>query len=178
MVHSYHTATLLPGGRVLIAAGQDNVGPQTHAVADLYDPVTGAFTLTGRLTEDRSIHTATLLPNGLVLITGGTQTTTPSFGIRLSSAELYDPTAGTFSLTGNMNIARNGHTATLLPNGQVLVTGVFFTSAAELYDPALGTFGAAATWLLSDQIPLRPFFLMERFLSPEVLLSRQRVLSP
>ena len=61
-VHEVHTATLLPDGRVLIAAG---------AVAELYDPVTDTFSLTGALNEDRGGHTATLLPNGQVLITGG-----------------------------------------------------------------------------------------------------------
>ena len=135
-VHSAHTATLLPDGRVLIAAGQDNAGPQTHAVAELYNPETGNFTVTGSLNDHRSGHTATLLPSGKVLITGGSQTTTPGFAISLSSAELYDPTTGTFSFTGSMNLPRWGHRATLLPSGKVLVAGV----GSELYDPGSGTF--------------------------------------
>src|SRR5256886_5899689 len=56
----------------------------------------------------------------------------------LSSAELYDPGAGTWSNTGSLNIARYLHTATLLPSGKVLVAGGA-GSSAELYDPALGT---------------------------------------
>lgn len=48
-VHSYHTTTLLSDGRVLIAGGQDNTGPQTHAVAEIYNPATGTFSLTGSL---------------------------------------------------------------------------------------------------------------------------------
>jgi len=50
-VHSYHTATLLPDGRVLNTAGQEQVGPQTHTIAELYDPTTGNFAPTDSLNE-------------------------------------------------------------------------------------------------------------------------------
>jgi alpha-tubulin suppressor-like RCC1 family protein/inosine-uridine nucleoside N-ribohydrolase len=57
----------------------------------------------------------------------------------LSSAELYDPTSGTWTLAGAMTTARDGHTATLLPNGKMLVAGgenaSSYLSSAELYDP-------------------------------------------
>ena len=76
------------------------------------------------MTTSRTSSTATLLPNGKVLVTGGihyTNTTVPnSF---LSSAELYDPATGKFYPTGTMSTARINHTATLLPNGKVLVAG-------------------------------------------------------
>ena len=58
----------------------------------------------------------------------------------LSSAELYDPATGTWSLTGSLNAARKDHTGTLLPNGMVLVTGGALSghkvplASAELYD--------------------------------------------
>jgi hypothetical protein len=56
---------------------------------------------------------------------------------------LYDPVSGTWTLTGSLNIARTAHTATLLPNGQVLVAGgaglAGYATSAELYDPASGT---------------------------------------
>jgi hypothetical protein len=142
-VHCYHTATLLPSGKVLIAAGQDNTGPQTHKIAELYDPAGGTFTLTGSLNVDRSGHTATLLSNGKVLIAGGGQTTTPGSAIMLDSAELYDPATGSFSLTGNLTKVRDGHTATLLLNGKVLIAGGNDKSA-ELYDPVGGTFSPTA----------------------------------
>ena len=90
-------------------------------------------------------HTATLLPNGKVLITGGLNGTSA-----FSSAELYDPATGSFTLlTGTMATARSAHTATLLPNGKVLITGGWngtaALSSAELYDPATGTFSATGS---------------------------------
>ena len=60
------------------------------------------------------------------------------------SAELYDPATGTWSATGSLTTARDCHTATLLPNGKVLVAGgrlaaTAISRSAELYDPASGT---------------------------------------
>src|SRR5439155_10886845 len=55
--------------------------------------------------------------------------------------------SGTWTATGNLNTARFLHTATLLPNGKVLVAGGAASSgipsaSAELYDPASGTWTA------------------------------------
>ena len=107
----------------------------------------GTFTPTGTMVSPRGNHTATLLNNGKVLITGGSLLTPVDGRIVesvLSSAELYDPATGTFAATGNMSTARVGHTATLLPNGQVLIAGIAVDppafGSAELYDPSMGTF--------------------------------------
>jgi hypothetical protein len=62
----FHTATLLPDGRILIAGGDGSYSPTTNA-----DPATGTFVATGSMTTPRDGHTATLLPNGTVLIAGG-----------------------------------------------------------------------------------------------------------
>jgi len=134
--HLGQTATLLQNGRVLIAGGET-------AKAELFNPSTGAFTATGSMTVSRSGHTATLLPDGRVLIAGGVQDFGPgTVPIPLSpgvaSAELYDPVSGTFTSTGSMSEGRTGHTATLLVDGTVLVTGA--DSTAELFSPGTGTF--------------------------------------
>jgi N-acetylneuraminic acid mutarotase len=97
----------------------------------------------------REGHTATLLPNGKVLVAGGISSTTSFYGF-LTSCELYDPATDTWTLTGSLGTERSGHTATLLPNGKVLVVGGVnnsgFLNSAELYDPATGTWSPAATF--------------------------------
>ncbi len=108
---------------------------------------------TPRASSPRSIsteiwgQTATLLPDCRILLAGGQAYRIPThFPVLLapaSSATLYDPSTGQFSPTGSMTAARYMHTATLLLNGQVLITGGGQADAqrsAELYDPRTGTF--------------------------------------
>lgn len=149
--HVNHTATLLANGKVLVAGGISGPFYETEG-AELFDPATGIWTYTGNLKSGRYSHTATLLPDGRVLVVGGFYTSTVGPPIPISSAELYDPATGAWSTTGSLVTARGGHTATLLPNGKVLVAGgkTFTNSLAstELYDPATGiwtTSGSMAT---------------------------------
>jgi hypothetical protein len=139
---SWHTATLLADGRVLIAGGSES--SKDLASAELYDPKTGTFSPTGPMTTARHYHTATLLADGRVLIVGGGAQNGLGVSEVLSSGEIYDPKTRTFSPTGPMTTARDHHTATLLPDGRVLVTGGEGVggrlASAEIFDPKTGTF--------------------------------------
>jgi hypothetical protein len=161
-----HTATLLPNGNVLVVGGLASNAPLAFTdSAELYHPATGTWSVTGSLNTPRYSHTATLLPNGKVLIVGGSNDANFTDPTPLNSAELYDPATGTWTITGNLNEARQDHTATLMPNGKVLVAGGWYqVVSAELYDPANGTWnragnlnnmfsgGHAATLLPNDKV--------------------------
>ena len=154
-----HTATLLSSGKVLLIGTVSDTGN-----AEVFDPASGLFAATGSLIQPRTHHTATLLPNGTVLVLGGTQVMPPGGGgaapqpVSLDSAEIYDPAKGVFHTAGNLLVARDSHSASLLPNGTVLVAGGYshgfdgdaqpewytmFT--AELFDPATSRSTMAAS---------------------------------
>jgi hypothetical protein len=150
-----HTATPLPDGKVLVTGGFTGSSTSGRCPcidfvtnsAELYDPATGHWSVTGNLKAERGLHTATLLQNGKVLVAGGTDGTLIDIGeyVPYSSAELYDPATGTWSLTGGLNTARNSHTATLLPSGKVLAAAGYYTDTAELYDPSTGMWSFTAS---------------------------------
>ncbi|HWC18604.1 MAG TPA: kelch repeat-containing protein [Terriglobales bacterium] len=102
------------------------------------------FRPTGGMFDGRSAHSATVLSSGKVLIAGGDAAFFFSYyygNSPLDSAELYDPTSGTFSSTLKMGARRSLHTATLLTNGKVLLAGGGNVSG-ELFDPATSMFSA------------------------------------
>ena len=96
-----------------------------------------------KMNAERAAHTATLLPDGKVLIAGGFREEGTS-EVAISSAEIFDPATNTFTPANDLNEPRNGHTATLLPNGKVLLAGGWNqhgrTATAEVYDPQTGAF--------------------------------------
>ncbi len=153
------TATVLPDGRVLLIGGETpgaSNSPEVTPSAEIFDPVTGRWSSGGALSTGRAGHTATPLPDSRIMVMGG-QTdavrggrvvfaaagfaaTTPS-----PSTEIYDPARGTWTPVASLGTRRAGHTATLLPNGQVLAIGGYATGAdtplasAERYDPLANT---------------------------------------
>jgi N-acetylneuraminic acid mutarotase len=136
-----HTATLLPNGKVLVAGGYNN---SVVTSAELYNTMTGVWTSTTPSSLFAYLHEATLLPNGKVFVSGGQLNNTDSTFV--SSAIQYDPATGGWAGTAAMVTARREHTATLLPNGKVLIVGgqgfAGILASAELYDVGLG-FNAA-----------------------------------
>jgi WD40 repeat protein len=139
-----HTATLLSNGKVLLVGGTSKTGS-----SELFDPASGLFSASGSLAQARSQHTATLLPNGNVLILGGSQIMPPVGGgapaapVSLDRAELYHAATGTFSNAGKLRVARASHSATLLPNGVVLVAGGYDLGFDGDADPYVETMFAA-----------------------------------
>ena len=142
-VHGSPVGTLLPDGDVLVTGkGQD--------FAELYHPATGQWSSASAglpacifTMECRVSSTTTLLGTGNVLLAGGlvglvsNPQTTPT-------ALLYHPATNTWTSTGNMTTGRENQTATLLPDGQVLMAGgtlfdhphvLMFLASAELYTP-------------------------------------------
>ncbi|HEY1679201.1 MAG TPA: kelch repeat-containing protein [Candidatus Sulfotelmatobacter sp.] len=155
----FHSATLLPNGKVLVTGGGVYEGYCTAGSdsAELYSPNLGSFAFTGTMTNRRYGQTSTLLQSGDVLITGGFTYDAPTCGElepspAVATAELYHTPGGSFAATGSMAEVRGGHTATLLPSGKILIAGggtlggyyVPFggdgSTTAEIYDPGTAAF--------------------------------------
>jgi len=155
IARNWHTATLLNNGQVLIAGGVSDSSFAATASTELYDPTLGTFSPTGNMTIPRAAHTAVLLPDGRVLIAGGSS----GFGENvpyLTTAEIYDPSTGTFTATSDMIHGHECGQAHVLNSGKVLLSGGSSVSSAspnpgpipdaQLYDPTAGSFAAAGTY--------------------------------
>jgi hypothetical protein len=139
----YQTAALLPDGRVIFVSCCTQI--------QLYDPARGAFSLTTVPTVLQNFvqnfwFTTTLLMNGKLLLSGGCFCQGNPGDPISASAGLYDPSTGASATAGNMSTPRADHSATLLPDGTVLIAGGLrnissvTTNTAELYDPSTATF--------------------------------------
>lgn len=134
-----HTATLLPNGTVLVTGGMDSYSGSALASVEIYDPTNGVWTSAPPLSVSRRGHSATRLADGRVLVTGGRFST--SLTDVHASAEIYDPLSVSWSSTGSLSTPREGHSATLLPDGRVLVVNGYYLTwlaSAEIYDPVGG----------------------------------------
>lgn len=147
-----HRSALLADGRLLLTGGLPFAGSDVAALAacERYDPAMGRFTATAAMSVPRANHTATTLADGRVLVIGGRDSTC-LFNCSQAvwrTAEVYDPAADTFTPVGSMAQRRFNHTATLLPDGRVLVAGgttpdlpaTDVSSLVEVFDPATGQF--------------------------------------
>jgi len=145
---AYHSAVLLSDGRVLVAGGRDrsNDNPDnrqaTYVIsAEIYDPITGDWTPTSpmHLYSHAVERSVTLLSDGRVLFTGGKVFWS---GEVVDWVGIYDPVADDWeNAVSPMHEARHDHSATLLPDGRVLVVGgegkekFHYHKNAEIYDP-------------------------------------------
>src|SRR6266850_4309148 len=148
-----HAMAVLADGRVMIIGGSNGTAPV--ASTDILNPVAGSVAAGPSLATRRSGHSATTLLDGHVLVAGGNNIVTNPDGsattVDLASAEIFDPTAGTFTTSASaLATARAGHLAFLLPhNNNVLIVGGTSNgvsiSSAELFTTWQGTFSATGS---------------------------------
>lgn len=148
-IRTFHTATVLADGRVLIAGGYTNTGTGYSRSADMFDPATGIWTAMPKMTATRSEHTATLMPDGRVLVVGGGT----DYGAILKTNEVFDPATAKWSRVAPLPFVLYEHSAILLPTGQVMIAGgtsiknfelYVILNKVELFDPTTNRFTTAA----------------------------------
>jgi hypothetical protein len=163
---SAFTAVRLKDGRVLVAGGLSGGQYPYHkveATAEVYDPLTGRFTLTSEMSVPRYKQGAALLPDGKVLIVGGSNEDGRQY--KYSSTEIFDPRMNAFQPGPRMKFPRFKLLSGVitLKDGRVLIAGG--AEQPEIYDPARGVFVSV------DDEPLDGFLF-----STATLLSDGRVL--
>ncbi len=148
------TATLLPNGRVLVV-GSRTPRKDLEPAALLFDPAEEKWSEAATPPTTHNGHRALLLPDGRVLVVGGTLTIRGQ--TQFAAPELYDPKTDQWADAGKpVRLERWRHSAVLLPDGRLLVTGggnggkmrgndvPELEGATELYDPKTNTWAAAA----------------------------------
>lgn len=140
-------ALVLASASVLGCGGSGDSASTPSPPVPPTSAVTGVFSNAGSLLIERSGHAAVLLRDGKVLVVGGVPAGGPLLPVATASAELFDPATNVFATAGSMTVARrDGHSATVLSDGRVLVCGGFDLvstaprSDAEIFDPRTGRF--------------------------------------
>lgn len=133
---SGQTALLLPDGRILFYGGAIATGDPT--TGEVYDPVSGSRRVTKPRPDAQGQGAPVLLADGKLLLTGGELNLDidPNSARTLATAQTYDPDMDAYTPVAALNIARVNHTATVLPDGAVLVVG---GSTGGGVGPGLGT---------------------------------------
>lgn len=144
------SATFLADGSVLSIGGRNAGG--VLDTAELYNPGTGQFSnISGSPQIGKFGHTATALLDGRVLIVGGQNVDALDSSEEFDSQSVllfkpsYNPTAGVFVILPHaLSTPRWNHTATLLPDGRILISGgrndSGYLSTAEVFDPSTESF--------------------------------------
>jgi hypothetical protein len=136
-----HTTHLLPSGKVLAFGGRNDSTGWLDS-AETYDPASGLWSPAGHMNKIHEAgYSVTSLPGGKVLVIGGAAASGSAEVGR--SVDIYDPATNKWTAAAPMTYARHGHTATLRPDGKVLVIGgnddPLASKIPELYDPATNT---------------------------------------
>jgi serine/threonine protein kinase len=153
VARSYHTATLLGDGRVLVVGGSSTyLGAGTvTASAEIFDPRTDRWTAAPLMPMPRYVHEAVLLRDGRILVAGGWSSTTlesPS----LESALIFEPRNETWATIGAMTTGRAQFRMAVLPDGRVLAVGGLGPldlplASVDMFDPGSGS------WALTGALP-------------------------
>ena len=135
--------TALNDGRVLVAGGLD-ANSTARGECEIFNPATATWTLTDPLKVPRTLHSMVKLNDGRVAVFGGQighiMDVSP---VQTTKVEIFDPTTNTWSDGGELQMTRQHQTASLLPDGRVLIaaglSGSSPTEQCEIYDPASAT---------------------------------------
>jgi hypothetical protein len=164
------TATLLRNGEVLVA-GVTDYEINCYATAELYNPSTGQWTQTGSMTQPRCLHSATLLLSGEVLVSGGVNSIYSNNTATVAAAEIHNPTTGTWTSTGSLNVSRASAATLLLQSGEVLTAGGYnnagngsvntYLTSAEIYASSLGAWSLTTSMSPGTGLPTTPVLLTD-----------------
>ena len=145
-----HAAVLLQDGRVLVCGGDSN--DSATASSEIYDPATGMWTAVGNMSARRMLHGASLLPSGRVIVFAGFGW--PAGVSSAATAELFDPSTGTWSSTAAPSALRYSPSVTTLSSDQILVAGGYdqsnlMTNVVELFDTNTLTWSTTSNMAVS-----------------------------